>query len=306
MRRFYSYKQFLQDRFGGRVQKLTIDAGFTCPNRDGTLSEGGCTFCVNDAFNPSYCTPSKSVLQQLEEGIQFHQNRYRRADSYLAYFQAYSNTYQTLENLKEIYKCAIEHPSIVGIVIGTRPDCIDDEKLDFFATLNEKLFVSIEYGIESVHDTTLKHINRGHDFETAVEAIAKTHQRKIHTGGHFIFGLPNETPDQWFEDVQVINQLKLDSIKFHQLQIIKGTKMEDEFKSYPERFYQFTLENYIPFIVSFAEKLSPTLVIERFAGEVPPRFLSVNSWGTTRYDVVLQTIEKEFERRGTYQGIYFQ
>lgn len=305
MRRFYSYKQFLQDRFGGRVQKLTIDAGFTCPNRDGTISEGGCTFCVNDAFNPSYCTPTKSVLQQLEEGIQFHQNRYRRADSYLAYFQAYSNTYQTLDQLKEIYKSAIEHPNIVGIVIGTRPDCIDDEKLDFFEKLNEEMFVSIEYGIESVHDSTLQHINRGHDFATAVDAISRTHERKIHTGGHFIFGLPYETPDQWFEDVTVINQLPLNSIKFHQLQIIKGTKMEEEFKLYPERFYLFNLDNYIPFIVSFVEKLSPTLVIERFAGEVPPRFLSVNSWGTTRYDVVLQSIEKEFERRGTYQGIYF-
>ncbi len=305
MRRFYSYKQFLQEKFGARIQKLTIDAGFTCPNRDGTVGTGGCTFCLNDAFNPSYCTPVKTVKQQLEEGIQFHQNRYRRADSFLAYFQAYSNTYLSLDELKRKYDDALQHPDVKGIVIGTRPDCIDEEKLDYFAELNEKMFISIEYGLESIHNETLEHINRGHNFEQSVNALQMTQSRGIHTGAHFIFGLPFETPEVWMKDVHIINQLPINSIKFHQLQIIKGTKMEAEFAANPERFHLFSMDNYIPFIVDFVEYLSPTLVIERFAGEVPPRYLAVNTWGTTRYDVILNKIEKEFEKRDSFQGKKF-
>ena len=173
-RRFNSYKRFLQERFGGRMQKLTLNAGFTCPNRDGSIGVGGCTYCVNEAFNPSYCDVRKSVTQQLDEGIEFHQNRYRRADGYLAYFQAYSNTYASLEKMDELYRPAIEHPLIRGIVVGTRPDCIDDRKLEYFARLQEKMFVSIEYGIESCYDKTLMRINRGHTFRQAVDAIEKT------------------------------------------------------------------------------------------------------------------------------------
>ncbi|HNY62161.1 MAG TPA: TIGR01212 family radical SAM protein [Bacteroidales bacterium] len=306
MRRFNSYKQFLINQFGKRVQKLTIDAGFTCPNRDGTVGTGGCTFCSNDAFNPSYCDPSKGVTRQLEEGIQFHRNRYRRADSYLAYFQAYSNTYLPLDQLQKIYEPALNHPDVVGIVIGTRPDCIDEEKLEYFARLNQKRFVSIEYGIESIHNETLEHINRGHTFEQSQHAIEETRKRNIHTGGHFIFGLPFETPEIWMEDLNEINRLGLNSIKFHQLQLIQGTQMAIEFEQYPERFYLFDIHNYIPFIVDFVEKLDPQLIIERFAGEVPPRFLALNNWGTTRYDVILQMIEKEFERRESFQGKFYK
>jgi radical SAM protein (TIGR01212 family) len=294
------------------MQKLTIDAGFSCPNRDGTKGMLGCTYCDNQAFNPSYCTPQKPVLQQLEEGIEFHKNRYRRAEGYLAYFQAYSNTYipsrdainrvSTIEKLKEIYKPAIEHPLIKGIVIGTRPDCLEDEKLDYFAELAQKMFVSIEIGIESIHDETLRRINRGHDFQCAVDALQRIRARNIHAGAHFIFGLPNETPKMWLEDVKTINRLNLNSIKFHQLQIIKGTEMEKEYLANSKPFHPFTMDSYIPFIVDFVERLNPDFAIERFAGEVPPRFLSVNHWGTIRYDVVLQKIVKEFEARGTRQG----
>jgi len=289
-------------QFGTRVQKLTIDAGFTCPNRDGTTGFGGCTYCDNEAFNPSYCTPQKSVKQQIEEGIEFHKNRYRRAEHYLAYFQAYSNTYYPLENLQQIYQSAIEHPQIKGIVVGTRPDCIEDEKLDFFAELAKKMFVSLEIGIESVHDETLRRINRGHDFQCAVDALQRIKARNIHAGAHFIFGLPHETPEMWLEDVKIINALPLNSIKFHQLQIVKGTQIEKEYLANPEQFYPFNMENYISFIVDFVERLNPNFAIERFAGEVPPRFLSVNNWGTIRYDIVLQKIIKEFEKRGSKQG----
>ena len=249
--------------------------------------------------------PQKSVFQQIEEGIAFHKNRYRRAEGYLAYFQAYSNTYSSLEKLKDIYQPAIEHPLIKGIVVGTRPDCLEDEKLDFLEKLSKKMFVSIEIGIESIHDETLRRINRGHDFQCAVDALQRIRARNIHAGAHFIFGLPYETPEMWLEDVKIINKLPLNSIKFHQLQIIKGTQMEKEYLANAKPFYPFTMDTYIDFIVDFVEKLNPDFAIERFAGEVPPRFLTVNHWGTIRYDVVLQKIIHEFERRGSGQGTFF-
>ena len=301
-RRFNSYKRFLQQQFGTRVQRLTLDAGFTCPNRDGTVGTGGCTYCLNDAFNPSYCTPNKSVEQQLAEGMEFHHNRYRRAGAYLAYFQAFSNTHAPLPQLKEIYRPALQNPLVKGIVVGTRPDCIDAEKLDYFAELQQRMFVSIEYGVESCNDTTLRRINRGHDFATAERAIRMTAERGIHCAAHFIYGLPGETPDEWMKEVGIINQLPINGIKFHQLQIIKGTKMQQEFIEYPADFHIFTTENYIDFIVKITERLNPAFTIERFAGEVPPRYLFVNLWGLTRYDVILQKIEKRMEECDTWQG----
>jgi len=284
------------------MQKLTIDAGFTCPNRDGTKGTGGCTYCDNQAFNPSYCNPQKSVLQQLEEGIEFHQNRYRRAEGYLAYFQAFTNTYLPLEELKAIYQPAIEHPQVKGLVIGTRPDCLEDEKLDYFAELAKEMFVSLEIGIESIHDETLRRINRGHDFQCVVDTLYKIRERNIHAGAHFIFGLPGEDPKMWIKDTKIINRLPLNSVKFHQLQIFKGTKMEEEYLANPDEFYTFTLESYIQFIADLVEKIHPSFAIERFAGEVPPRFLSVNPWEEIRYDIVLQKIIKELETRKTWQG----
>lgn len=301
-RRFNSYKRFLQERFGTRVQKLTLDAGFTCPNRDGSVGVGGCSYCLNDAFNPSYCTPRKSVQQQLEEGMEFHRNRYRRADGYLAYFQAFSNTYAPLEQLKEIYRPAIENPQVKGIVVGTRPDCIDEAKLDFFAELQQKIFVSVEYGVEACNDTTLRRINRGHDFATAQRTIEQTAQRGIHCTAHFIYGLPGETPDQWLNEVDTINKLPINGIKFHQLQIINGTSMQREFIEKPSDFHTFTQDTYVDFIVSLTERLNPKFVIERFAGEVPPRYLFVNHWGLTRYDIVLQKIENRMAELDTWQG----
>ena len=301
-RRFNSYKRFLQQQFGTRVQKLTIDAGFSCPNRDGTVGIGGCTYCLNDAFNPSYCTPTKSVEQQLEEGMKFHRNRYRRAGAYLAYFQAFSNTHAPLPRLKEIYRPALENPLVKGIVVGTRPDCVDEEKLDYFAELGKRMFVSVEYGVESCNDATLRRINRGHDFATAERAIRMTAERGIHCAAHFIYGLPGETPEEWLEEVKIINNLKINGIKFHQLQIIKGTSMQQDFVNHPDDFHIFTPESYIDFIVSITERLNPAFTIERFAGEVPPRYLYVNHWGLTRYDVILQRIEKRLAERDAWQG----
>jgi hypothetical protein len=284
------------------VQKLAIDAGFTCPNRDGSKGTGGCTYCDNDAFNPSYCHPEKSVATQIEEGIEFHAKRYRRASKYLAYFQPYSNTYATLDKLKEIYSQALAFPEIIGLVIGTRPDCIDEEKLEYFRELSESHYIMMEYGLESCYNHTLKRINRGHSFEDAERAFEMTSQFNLKTGVHVIFGLPGESREDMLNESEILSALPVSNIKFHQLQIIRGTRMAEEFKTKPGDFVQFTLEEYIEFIIDFTERLNPKIVIERFAGEVPPRFLAGPGWGLIRNDQILGRIEKRLEERDTWQG----
>lgn len=302
-RRFNSYSSYFTREFGGRVQKISIDAGFSCPNRDGKISTGGCTFCRNDAFNPSYCRPEKSVRQQIEEGIEFHQRRYRRAKSYLAYFQAFSNTYKPIDELERLYREALSVDGVIGLVIGTRPDCINEETLEMVKDLNTT--VILEYGVESVYDQTLTRVNRGHDFATAKKAIELTHEYGFHCGGHFIFGLPGETREMMLNAADIISELPLTTVKFHQLQIFKDTRMADEYLANPSDFHLFTLEDYIEFVIDFIERLSPDIVIERFAGEVPPRYLVSKPWLSLRYDQVLALIEKRLEERDTYQGIKF-
>lgn len=301
-RRFNSYAEYLKKQFGGRVQKLAIDAGFTCPNRDGTKGWGGCTYCDNDAFNPSYCHSEKPILQQIEEGIEFHARRYRRASRYLAYFQPYSNTYAPLEKLKEIYSQALSLPDITGLVIGTRPDCIDGEKLEYFRGLADSHYIMLEYGIESCYNRTLKRINRGHSFEDTVAALEMTSQYGIKSGVHLIFGLPGESREEMMNEAEILSAFPVQNVKFHQLQIIKGTRMASEYKEQPEDFLQFSLDDYIEFIIDFVEKLNPAFVIERFAGEVPPRYLAGPGWGLIRNDQVLARIEKRMAERGTWQG----
>ena len=306
-RRFNSYNAYFTREFGGRVQKISIDAGFTCPNRDGKISTGGCTFCRNDAFNPSYCLPEKSIRQQIEEGIEFHQRRYRRAKQYLAYFQAYSNTYKPIDELERIYSEALSVEGITGIVVGTRPDCINEEILEMLSRLSKSgrpqgLSIILEYGIESVYDDTLKRVNRGHDFATAKQAIEMTHKYGFHCGGHFIFGLPGESREMMLNAADIISKLPLTTVKFHQLQIFKDTKMADEYLSKPSDFHLFSLDEYIEFVIDFIERLNPDIVIERFAGEVPPRYLISKPWLNLRYDQVLARIEQRLAERDTYQG----
>ena len=301
-RRFNSYNAYFTKLFGSRVQKISIDAGFSCPNRDGKISTGGCTFCSNDAFNPSYCKPEKSIRQQIEEGIAFHQRRYRRANRYLAYFQPYSNTYKPLEELKRLYAEALEMPEITGLVIGTRPDLIDRDILQHLSEIQKTHYVIVEYGIESVYDATLRHVNRGHDFATARRAVELTAEYGLPCGGHFIFGLPGETKAMMLAAADIISALPLTTVKFHQLQIFKNTAMADEYLQHPERFHLFALDEYIDFVIDFAERLHPAIVIERFAGEVPPRYLLSEPWMQLRYDEVLSRIEKRMEERGSWQG----
>jgi radical SAM protein (TIGR01212 family) len=304
-RRFNAYANYFRKEFGERIQKLSLDAGFTCPNRDGSLGRGGCTYCNNDAFNPSYCEPDKSVEQQIKEGIEFHQNRYRKANKYLAYFQAYSNTYAGLSDLRKIYDQALQFPEVVGLVIGTRPDCINEEQLKYFQELSEKYYIILEYGIESCYDKTLIRINRGHSYQQAVDAIELTAEYGLKTGAHLIFGLPGESRTEMLEEANILSKLPLNNIKFHQLQIIKGTQMEKEFADDPDQFDFFSLDEYIDFIIQFLEKLNPNFVVERFAGEVPPRFQAGPGWGLIRNDQILNKIEKELKQRDSWQGRLF-
>ncbi|MFH0843062.1 MAG: TIGR01212 family radical SAM protein [Bacteroidota bacterium] len=301
-RRFNAYPDHFRKLFGARVQKVSIDAGFTCPNRDGTKGTGGCTYCNNDAFNPSYCVPEKTVTRQIAEGIAFHRKRYREAGSYLAYFQAYSNTYAPLAKLKDLYEEALRYPGIIGLIIGTRPDCIDAKKLEYLKGLSTKHYVAVEYGIESCYDRTLQRINRGHSFKEAADTVRKTSGLGINTGAHFIFGLPGESREEMLAVAAIISELPLTTVKFHQLQIIKGTEMEKEHRSNPSDFQLFTWDEYLDFIIKFLERLTPAIVVERFTGEAPPRFLTEQKWGKKRTDQITGLIEKRLEELNTWQG----
>lgn len=304
-RRFNSYAAYFKRTFGGRMQKVTINAGFSCPNRDGTLSTGGCTFCRNDAFTPSYCQSEKSITQQIEEGIEFHRRRYRTAQRYLAYFQSFSNTYASLERLRRCYDEALAHPDVAGIVVGTRPDCIDEQKLDYFASLAQQKYVMLEYGVESCYDATLKHINRGHNFATAERAIRLTAERGIHCGAHFILGLPGESDEMLIEQVAKINALPLTTIKFHQLQLFKDTAMAAEYDAHPDKFRFWSVEEYIALFVEIVRRLRPDIVVERFAGEAPPRYHHTEGWGLVRNETLLMMLDKELERKNVHQGDIF-
>jgi len=301
-KRYNSFVGYFKRKYGERLQKIVLDAGFTCPNRDGKVGRGGCTYCDNAAFHPSYSTAGKSLHQQMDEGIGFHKVRYRTTEHYLAYFQSFSNTYAPLERLKALYEEALSHPDVVGIVIGTRPDCVDEEKLDYIAELAKKHVVIVEYGIESCYDRTLGRINRGHDFETARRAVDMTAQRGIDVGAHFILGLPGETKQMMLDSCALINALPIRSVKFHQLQIVKGTRMEKEYAECPEDFERFSLDEYLDFFTDMLERLRPDLFIERFVGEVPPRFVNETPWGLIRNVELLRLLEKRLEERDTWQG----
>ena len=304
--RYNSYIGYFKKTYGERLQKVVVDAGFTCPNRDGLVGTGGCTYCDNAAFHPGYSTAGIPIHEQIDEGIKFHRVRYRKAEKFLAYFQPYSNTYAPLERLREVYEEALSHPLVAGIVIGTRPDCVDEDKLDFLASLARDHVVVIEYGIESVYDRTLQRINRGHSFEDAVRAVEMTAARGLTQGAHFIFGLPGETVGDMLGYAPIINKLPLHSVKFHQLQIVRGTAMEKEFAARPSDFVTFSLDEYLDFIADLLERLRPDLYIERFAGEVPPRFVNSTPWGLLRNTELIRLLEQRLEQRNTFQGRLFK
>jgi len=305
-RRFNAFPDYFRRLYGSRMQKVSVDAGFTCPNRDGSKGIGGCNYCNNKAFNPSYCLPSKSVTMQIEEGIRFHKKRYRKVDSYLAYFQAYSNTYSSLDRLSALYSEALAHKDVKGLVIGTRPDCVSGEILDYLKELSQRCILILEFGIESCYDKTLLRINRGHTFKEALDALTASEERGLNTSAHFIFGLPGETREEMLNEASIISDLPLKSIKFHQLQIIKGTKMEEEYQKNPDDFEVFDWEDYLTFIICFLERLNPRLVVERFTGEAPPRFLVKEVWGKKRSDQIIGLIERKLEELDTWQGRWYE
>ena len=302
MGRYNTYIGYFRKTYGERLQKVVVDAGFTCPNRDGLVGTGGCTYCDNAAFHPGYSTAGIPIHEQIDEGIKFHRVRYRKAGKFLAYFQPYSNTYAPLDRLRTLYEEALSHPLVAGIVIGTRPDCVDEAKLDWLASLARSHVVVIEYGIESVYDRTLQRINRGHTFADALRAVEMTAARGLTQGAHFIFGLPGESVEDMLAYAPVINSMPLHSVKFHQLQIVRGTAMEREFASCPSDFVSFSLDGYLDFMTDLLERLRPDLYIERFAGEVPPRFVNSTPWGLLRNTELIRLLEQRLEERDTFQG----
>lgn len=300
MLRYNDYTSVLKNKFQERVQKITVNAGFTCPNRDGKKGWGGCTYCNNQTFTPDYCFSSKTVKEQVLEGISFFNHKYQ-AQKYIVYFQSYTNTYGSLPSLIALYEEALSHPQVIGIVIGTRPDCITDEMLEYFADLSKSKYVLIEYGVESTDNVTLEFINRGHTYETAVETIIKTSERGIYTGAHIILGLPGESKEKILEHADKLSELPLNVLKMHQLQLVKGTKMATQYAENSSLFHLYSLNEYIDLSIDFLERIRPEISIERFVSQSPKNLLIAPDWGVKNFEF-LDKINKRLLDRNTYQG----
>lgn len=297
---YNDYGAWMRRQFPFRVQKISIDAGFSCPNRDGHISHGGCTFCDNRTFNPSYCQPSKSITEQITEGKEFFRHKYPDM-KYLAYFQAFSNTYATLDTLQRRYEEALSAEDVVGIVIGTRPDCVSDEILNYLESLNQQTFMIVEYGIESVSDDTLRRVNRGHNFECSRRAIIETHNRGILTGAHIILGLPGESAEDNVRQADIISALPIDILKLHQLQIIRGTQLAAEYERQP--FNLYTADEYIDLCRRYIERLRPNMVLERFVSQSPKELLVAPKWGLKNYEFANRFVNY-MKRMDSWQGKY--
>lgn len=297
---YNEFSAYLRSVFGCKVQKITLDGGFTCPNRDGTKGWGGCTFCNNQTFNPAYCHRHKSITEQMKEGIGFFAHKYPSM-KYLAYFQAYTNTYGSIEELQERYEAALKVEGCVGIVIGTRPDCMPESLLDYLEKLNRKTFVLVEYGIESTDDATLLRINRGHDYACAADAVKRTAARGIPVGVHIIIGLPGESAENLQRQASLLSELPITTLKLHQLQLIRGTRMATEYEESPGDFCLFEMNDYIETVIDYIERLRPDIVLERFASQSPKELLIAPDWGVKNYELV-EKIKHRMRERSTYQG----
>lgn len=302
-KRYNDFGDFLKTVFPYKVQKISINAGFTCPNRDGTKGRGGCTYCNNQTFSPEYCHTEKSVGEQLEEGICFFSHKYPEMN-YLAYFQAYTNTYEHFDKLIPKYEEALAFPKVAGLIIGTRPDCMPEELLSYFAELSKQKFLMIEYGVESTLDRTLKAINRGHTYAESEEAIRRTAAKGIYTGAHLILGLPGESREEILRHAQVLSGLPLTTLKLHQLQLIRHTKMAYEFFRYPEKFHIYKVDEYIDLVIDFMERLHPSIIVERFVSQSPKELLIAPDWGLKNYEFTAK-VNKRLKERQTWQGRLF-
>ena len=300
MQRYTDYAHYLSQRFPYKVQKISINAGFTCPNRDGSIGTGGCTYCNNQTFNPDYCNTEKSITQQLEEGKLFFARKYPQM-KYLAYFQAYTNSYGELNELKRKYEEALSVKDVVGIVIGTRPDCMPEKLLCYLEELNRKTFLCIEYGVESIYEETLVRINRGHSYSTAVQAIRQTAQKGIDVGAHIILGLPEESREMILHEADELSKLPIKTLKLHQLQLIRGTRMAREYERNPESFHLYTTDEYIELIIDFIERLRPDIILDRFVSQSPKSLLIAPDWGLKNYEFT-EKIKKRLIERNTWQG----
>lgn len=298
--RYNDFAGFLAGEFPFKVQKISVNAGFTCPNRDGTKGFGGCTYCNNQTFNPAYCRDDRSVTMQLEEGKRFFARKYPQM-KYLAYFQAYTNTYGELELLKRMYEEALSVEGVVGLVIGTRPDCMPDSLLDYLEEVNRRTFLLVEYGIESADDRTLERINRGHSFACTEDAVRRTAARGIRTGGHVILGLPGESREDLIKQAERLSELPLTTLKMHQLQLIRGTRMAHEYALHPEEFHLFSADEYIDLVIDYVEHLRPDLILERFVSQSPRELLIAPDWGLKNHEFT-DRVKKRMKERDAWQG----
>lgn len=295
---YNDYSSWIRQRFPFRVQKISIDAGFTCPNRNGTTGTGGCIYCDNRTFNPAYCDAGKSITTQIEEGKRFFARKYPEM-KYMAYFQAFTNTFASLDTLKKMYGEALACENIIGLVIGTRPDCVSDRLLDYLAELNRTTMVTVEYGVETTNDNTLRFINRGHDFECSRKAIEKTSERGITTGAHIILGLPGEDAAESIRQASIISELDIDILKIHQMQIIRGTKLERIYRENP--FHLYTVDEYIELATEYIRRLREDIVIERFVSQSPKELLVAPHWGLKNYEFT-NLLHNHMKRIGARQG----
>ena len=298
--RYNDFAGFLAGEFPFKVQKISVNAGFTCPNRDGTKGFGGCTYCNNQTFNPAYCRDDRSVTMQLEEGKRFFARKYPQM-KYLAYFQAYTNTYGELELLKRMYEEALAVEGVVGLVIGTRPDCMPDSLLDYLEEVNRRTFLLVEYGIESADDRTLERINRGHSFACTEDAVRRTAARGIRTGGHVILGLPGESREDLIKQAERLSELPLTTLKMHQLQLIRGTRMAHEYALHPEEFHLFSADEYIDLVIDYVEHLRPDLILERFVSQSPRELLIAPDWVLKNHEFT-DRVKKRMKERDAWQG----
>lgn len=297
-RRYNSFGAYMKKRFGATVYKVNVDAGFTCPNRDGTVGTSGCIYCNNDSFRPNSCRPTLSVRAQIANGITYIRKRYK-AQKFLVYFQPYTNTYAPVDELERLYLQALSDPSVIGLAIGTRPDAVDSEKIALLQSLAEKYFILIEYGMQSMHDRTLEFIRRGHDYKTFLDAIALTKNRGISVGAHIIVGFPTETRDEMLLMADELSCLPIGFLKIHQLQVIQDTPLEIIYRKRP--FPVFAYDEYLDFVTEFIERLSPGIVLQRLFATAPDAILIAPRWGKSRQEM-LRDIEKTLEYRNTFQG----
>jgi len=295
---YNDFSTWLRRQLGCKVQKISIDAGFSCPNRDGTLATGGCVFCDNKAFSPAYCRGNKSVKRQVEDGISFFKRKYKDM-KYLAYFQAFTNTYAPVEHLKSLYEEALSIEDVVGIVIGTRPDCVSDDILNYLERLNRQTFMIVEYGIESTDNKMLKRINRGHTYECSVRAIERTKERDILVGGHVILGLPGMTEEDSIREVERLNNTQLDILKLHQLQVVKDTRLAEEYLEKP--FKVFNIDEYIRLVATLIQHIRPDMILDRFISQSPAEMLIAPKWGIKNYEFA-NTLDNYLTKNNIYQG----